>query len=1046
MKRFLPFSKAVIHRGLLGKILLCAASLLMAVSLQAQTRAYKITGSVKDAKGAQRGVTVRIDRTSFGGVSDPQGNYTVSANLAPGKYTVVVAAINYKQFRRQITLGDDNSVSLDVKLEEDITRMDEVVVTGTSAASSRKTLGNSIGAVNAKDVQLTGANAIDAAMAGKVAGVQIQQNSGNPAGGVSVRLRGTNTFSGSADPLYIVDGVLINNDSREVLDLGGYAQNRLVDINPNDIERIEVLKGAAAAAIYGARANNGVVQIFTKRGAIGAPTVTFSTRVNTDDLRQKIAWNQEPLRRLVRAGRPDSVVAVNDDGTPVQRYDLQDLIFRRAWGVDNHISVAGGSQGTKYFLSANQTANEGIVRGSSFNRAGARVRVEQVLSDNLTASLGVNYTNSSSREVPNGGLNEPYGALTGFIFAQNNIDPRPRDGVYPQLSPPAVVTRTNPLEAIDRFDFTNTTSRFIGDFQLNYTPIQGLNVNYTFGFDTYSQLGSALIPRNTTTPGYPGGLGRRGIYNVGQVNNDVNIVYTADLSENIKTTTQLGGTMQYERRELVRVQSEQLSPVTSVASSGAIGQNLLDSREELALYGAFLQESIDINGTFFLIGAIRMDASSVFGPENRFQFFPKVSGSALISEFWKESELGKIIPVAKLRGAWGQSGGLTAIGPYTRFTNYAPVNYSGIPGLIVPTQLGSTAVRPERQTELEIGADVAFLENRIGIEFSYYDKVTNDLLLNRTLAPSTGFTNFLTNVGVLTSRGIELLVRAVPVETEDFKWTITGIYNQNRSVISGVEGGFLQITDGFGQVAVVNGQQLGVFRTFYGARNPDGSYLLTPDSLRNAAGVATGLNPARGLPQRERGILNPDGTVTPQRDANGQPSGIQLQKVVGDPNPDFTLSFINEFVIGKLSLRVQIDGMYGQDVFNFTRRVGVSQNYGGLAEYGVELRDNFPTRRQGGLPLGWNQALFGLLGDFVEDGSFTRLREVAISYEITPENFLNIRSARLTLAGRNLFLLTRYSGWDPEVNTGGQRTAVRGFDFVEVPLPRSFSFGLQLTF
>ncbi|MFY8000446.1 MAG: SusC/RagA family TonB-linked outer membrane protein [Candidatus Kapaibacteriota bacterium] len=1024
MKNILPIPRKQSLMRFAWIFLMCLLPL-GALALQAQTRAYKISGSVKDAKGALRGVVVRIDKTNFGGVSGADGAYVINANLAPGKYTVVVAAINYKQFRRQITLGDDSSVSLDVKLDEDVTRMDEVVVTSTSAASSRKTLGNSIGAVNAKDVQNTGANAIDAAMAGKIAGVQIQQNSGNPAGGVSVRLRGTNTFSGSADPLYIVDGVIINNDSREVLDLGGYAQNRLVDINPNDIERIEVLKGAAAAAIYGARANNGVVQIFTKRGAVGAPTVTFSTRVNTDDLRQKIAWNQEPLRVIGGV-----VVDRNPDGTPVQRYDLQELIFRRAWGIDNHISVAGGSQGTKYFLSANQTANEGIVRGSSFNRAGARLRVEQVLSENLTASVGVNYTNSSSREVPNGGLNEPYGALTGFIFAQNNIDPRPRDGVYPQLSPPAVVTRTNPLEAIDRFDFTNNTSRFIGDFQLNYTPIQGLNVNYTLGFDTYSQIGSGLIPRNTTTPGYPGGIARRGIYNVAQINNDVNIVYAADLSETIKSTTQLGGTMQYERRELVRVQSEQLSPVTSVASSGAIGQNLLDSREELALYGAFLQQSFDINGTFFLTGAIRMDASSVFGPENRFQFFPKVSGSALVSEFWKESELAKIIPVAKLRGAWGQSGGLTAIGPYTRFTNYAPVNYSGIPGLIVPTQLGSTAVRPERQTELEVGADLAFLENRIGIEFSYYDKVTNDLLLNRTLAPSTGFTNFLTNVGVLTSRGIELLVRAVPVQTDDFKWTITGIYNQNRSVISGVEGGFLQITDGFGQVAVVNGQQLGVFRTFYGARNPDGSYLL------NAA----------GFPQRERGVLNPDGSVTTQRDANGQPSGIQLQKVVGDPNPDFTLSFINEFVIGKLSLRVQIDGMYGQDVFNFTRRVGVSQNYGGLAAYGVELRDNFPTRRQGGVPLGWNQALFGLLGDFVEDGSFTRLREVAVSYEITPENFLNIRTARLTLAGRNLFLLTNYSGWDPEVNTGGQRTAVRGFDFVEVPLPRSFSFGLQLTF
>lgn len=1019
MNNILPHSLQTAYKSFMGILSVCACLVLSALSLSAQPRAYKITGSVKDAKGAQRGVVVRIDKTNFGGVSDPQGNYSISANLAPGKYTVIVAAINYKQFRRQITLGDDNNISLDVKLEEDITRMDEVVVTGTSAASSRKTLGNSIGAVNAKDVQLTGANAIDAAMAGKIAGVQIQQNSGNPAGGVSVRLRGTNTFSGSADPLYIVDGVLINNDSRELVDLGGYAQNRLVDINPNDIERIEVLKGAAAAAIYGARANNGVVQIFTKRGATGAPTVTFSTRLSTDDLRQKIAWNQEP-RRVIN----NQIVTMNPNGTPVQRYDLQDLIFRRAWGTDNYVSVSGGAAGTKYFFSGNYTGNQGIINGSDFTRAGARLRVEQVLSENLTATIGLNYSNSGSREIPNGGLNRPFGALTGFIFGQNWIDPRPVDGVYQQLSGLAAVPRTNPLEAIDRFVFTQNTNRIIGDAQINYTPIQGMNINYVFGVDTYSQLASGFIPRGTTAPEFPLGWSRRSIYNVMQVNNDLNISYKADIGENIKSISQLGGTMQYERREALTGESQVLAPIAQTASSGAQGITVGDTREEITVYGAFAQQSLEINNMVFLTGAIRMDASSVFAPESRFQFFPKASGSFLLSELWKDNDLAQTINVAKLRAAWGQSGGLTAIGPFTRFTNYGPTNFSGLSGLIPSTQLGSIGVRPERQTELELGADFAFLNNRLGVEFTYYNKVTNDLLLTRTLAPTSGFSTLLQNVGTLTSNGVELMIRAVPVETESFKWTVTGIYNQNRSIINGIEGGFLQITDGFGQVAVVNGQQLGVFRTFFGARNPDGSYLLTP----------------AGLPQRERGRSNPDGTATPQRDANGQPlaTAPQALRVVGDPNPDFTASLVNEFAIDKFTLRVQIDGMYGQDVFNFTRRVGANPNYGGLADYARELR--------GEVPLGWNNALFALLGDWVEDGSFTRLREVAVSYEINPQDLFNIRSIRLTATGRNLFLLTNYSGWDPEVNTGGQRTAVRGFDFVEVPLPRSFSLGVQLTF
>jgi TonB-dependent starch-binding outer membrane protein SusC len=484
----------------------------------AQPRAYKLSGMVSDAKGALGAVTVRFDKTPFGAVSDRQGAYTLNAKLEPGKYTVLVNVINYKSFKKTLTLGDETAIALDIKLSEDVTRMDEVVVTGTSAASSRKTLGNSIGAVNAKDIQFTGANAIDAAMAGKVAGVQIQQNSGNPGGGVSVRLRGTNTFSGSAEPLYIIDGVIVNNDSRELVDLGGSSQNRIADINPNDIERIEVLKGASAAAIYGSRANNGVVQIFTKRGSAGLPTITFSTRVNTDDLRQKMAWNQEPLRVIGGV-----VVDRNPDGTPVQRYDLQDQIFRRAWGIDNYVSVSGGANGTKYFFSGNHTANQSIVGGSDFTRAGARLNIEQVISDQLTASLGVNYVNNTTRDIPNGGLNSAYGSLTGFIFGQNWIDPRARDGVYPQLSPPNIVTRTNPLEAIDRFQFGNATSRVTTSFNLNYVPVTGLSINYQLGYDTYSQSGTGFIPRGTTTPGLAGGFSRRAVVNLGQINNDLNI-------------------------------------------------------------------------------------------------------------------------------------------------------------------------------------------------------------------------------------------------------------------------------------------------------------------------------------------------------------------------------------------------------------------------------------------------------------------------------------------------------------------------------------------
>jgi len=973
----------------------------------AQNTRYTIAGTVTDArtKNPLPGVVVRIQNSNNGASTNADGTYSLAADLAAGTYQLTISFIGYKPETRPVVLGSATNVTVNVQLSEDIVGLEEVVVTGTSVATSKKQLGNAISTVSAASLENSVATSVDQALAGKVSGAQITQNSGNPAGGISVRLRGTSTVVGSGDPLYIVDGVIINNSSPELIDLGGYAQNRLVDINPNDIDRIEIIKGAAAAAIYGSRASNGVVQIFTKRGVAGKPKVTVSTQFRVSELRKKLEYNDYPFRFV-------NTAATDLTQEPVQRYDYQDQIFRTAFGTENNVSVSGGSTNTQYVLSSNFLSNQGIVDNTNFRRGGARLRIDQTLNDWISVSLGANYVLSTSAEVPNGGLNEAYGALTGFIFSNNFINPEPVNGVYPSTAPVSVVRRTNPLEAINRFDFRQRTNRFIGDFQLMLNPVNNLNINYTLGYDNATQIATGFIPVGNTTPSYDAGYSRLANRTSYFLNNDLNISYKATLGDWLESTTGVGATAQLEKNYTTGITATQLGPIAEITTNGATIVTG-ETRNNINILGFFAQQTFGIGDRFFLTGAGRYDVSSVFGEANRWQFYPKVSGSYLISneKFWEK--LSSIIPILKLRASYGQAGNLTAIGAFDRYTNYSPVSLPGLPGVISSTQLGNAGIKPERQTETEVGTDMSFLGGRLGLEFSYYHKDVKDLLLFVGLTPSSGFLNQYANIGTMTNKGIELMITGAPVQKENFKWTSTLIYSRNRNEVNNIPGGLLTFAGGFGQVAAVNGYPIGTFYSTYFARNPDGSLLLTP----------------AGLPQPERVGRNAE---------TGQPTGATRSKVIGDPNPDWTGSWMNELSVGKgLSFRMLFDAAYGFDVFNFTRRVGERDLYGGLAGYEPELR--------GEVPKGTSAALFSIFENYIEDGSYIKLRELSVAYDFKPA-FLGGNNVRLSLAGRNLFSIDDYSGYDPEVNAAGQSTAVRGFDFVEVPIPRMYSVGINVSF
>ncbi len=972
---------------------------LMASALSfAQTSEYSFSGTITDSSNGAPipGASVFINNTSVGGVTDFDGKYSFNSNMANGNYQLKVSYLGFSTKTVSITLGSTTKILTDVVLQEDLLSLDEVVVTGSTVGVNKRTLGNSISSVKSEDLVNNGATAVDQAISGKVTGALVQQNSGDPAGGISIRLRGPSTVLGSSDPLYIVDGIIISNSSNQLVDLGGNAQNRLADLNPNDIERIEIIKGAAAAAVYGSRASNGVVQIFTKKGKTGKPRFSFSTNVKVNELRDKINYNTVPLAWVNPFDRN------NLETVPVTRYDLQDEFFGSGFGVENYLSMNGGTDKTSYFLSASHLDNEGIVKSTDFQRVGFKANLTQKAFDWLTVNAGLNYVRSQSNDIPNGGINAAYGAITGFVFSDNSISPFPNEsGVFPVTS--LLVPRTNPLEAVNRFDFGQKVNRFITSIGLDAKITDNLSASYTLGIDYFNQSATAFIPINNTSPN-GNGFARRSDINNFQYNSDLNLSYKTDITEKVTSTTTLGGSWQYEEFDRIGISADGLPPIVETAESGSIlAQG--ESRSQISYWGSFVQQSFGFMDKLYINGAARVDGASTFGEDERNQIYAKASLSYILSEeeFWKNT-FGDAFNTFKLRGSWGQAGNLTALSAFQRFTLLNPSAINGSPSLVPSTQQGDLNVAPERQEEIEFGFDAGFLNNRVGIELTYYKQDVTDLLLPRELAPSTGFGSRVENVGNLENKGLEILLKVSPVKSEDFSWDVTATYSKNENTVTSVAGGGqFALAGSFSTNYVIEGEPLGVFyRQFY-AREPDGSISL---------------------------------------DANGYPfAGVtedgSTSKVIGDPNPEWFGSLINEFTYKDFAFRVQFDAVQGFDVFNWNRRLLDNVIFGGGSNVGQELLGNRPK--------GFGGAQAGIFEEFVEDGSFVKLRELALSYNIR-NPLKGVDNLKFSLVGRNLFSWDDYSGWDPEINSAGQSNGVRGFDFAGVPIPRTYQIGVNVNF
>ena len=1059
--------------SLFNRFVLTLAAMLFSWAAMAQSKnAFTAKGVVKDETGAPMvGVKLELKGTQSATISDLDGAYNLTTLVANGDYTLVASFIGYANSAQKIQVKDGSTATMDFNLAPDVLNLDEVIVTGNTATTTRKQLGNSISVIKSDNLKNSATTSALGALQGKVMGAQITQNSGDPAGGISIKLRGASSINGSSDPLYIVDGIIVDNSSQNVINRNadaqttGFAagQNRLVDLNPNDIDHIEVLNGASAAALYGARAANGVIQIFTKRGKSDKTRIEFTSGFSSNQLRKQIAMTtvgqrygkkgndrletaQDRLTLLTTVGLTEAQLIAQGvgytkagytprllvtDKYPVTRYNYWDDLFQSATGTENNLSFSGGSEKTQYYASLGAVNNDGILKGTNFKKYNLRLNLDQQLASWAKISFGLGASYSKSKDMPNG--NNFFNPISSVFIIDNVWNLKDRDGNGNLL--PVEQVRLNPLSIIETFDLSQQTFRTMGNVKLSLTPIEGLRVDVIGGGDIYSLQGNEYHPRvpysGVSADFYPDGYVSLATDNLMLFNQDLNATYTKNITSDFTSTTMAGYQLQYNRRQYAAQDGRDLAPFgKTIAAANNLFNRPVQSLSERFISGAFIQQTFGYKEQLFLTLAGRIDKSSVFADANQNNFYPKVSGSWVLSDYWKNKD---IFSSAKVRAAYGQAGNLTGIGAYDRFDNYGLSSVGGLVSITPSATFANPSVRPEKMTETEFGGDFAFLKNRIGLSFNAYSQKITDLLLTKPVPPSVGGTSIVTNVSsdttYMSNRGLEIMLNATIVKTKDFKWEAGFLYNKNDNKVFGIDGGFFYLRPG-GPQAVVSGQPFGVFYGTHYARDNAGALLKTTQNLY----------------QPERGTQNTGLIITPERGADGQPKtagagSTELRKVIGSPVPKWTGSFNTNVTYKKFTFYTLLDIVQGTQVYNWNRITSNNVGWGPLAEQ--ELNGTVPRGTVASIAGGINGGR--IQEEHVEDGSFVKIREVALTNDFGKigKAFDNLN---ITLIGRNLYSFDKYQGFDPEANSAGQSDRVRGDDFGAVPIPRTLMLRLGVRF
>jgi TonB-dependent starch-binding outer membrane protein SusC len=953
--------------------------------------------------------SVNVVGTTLGGYTDDQGRFSVSVPSGPA--TLRVRRIGYTQKVVDVPAG---AAEVNVTLVRDVLQLETQVVTGQATSVSSRNIANAVAVVSGEKLNRAPAQALDQALQGKVPGAVITSNSGAPGGGTQIQLRGVTSINANSSPLYVIDGVVVNNTAIQngLNAISGAAGgnlasnqdqqvNRIADINPQDIETIEVLKGASAGAIYGSRGSNGVIVITTKRGTAGKPLVAFTQRLGTQSLSNTLGSRCFTSGQDYAdwTGDTDPAAIAADialfDAAPVKCHDYeQELYGRKALSYETDMSVRGGTStgGTTYFVAGTVKHDAGIQVNTQYNKQSLRANLTQLVGSALTLRVNSELLHTLTERSLSGNDNNGVAPYTIISSTPSFFDFSPdASGIYP--ANPYLSNRTNLLQDAALIRTPENVYRLLGsaaaDWSIFSTQKQSLMFSLLGGVDSYADQSKVYSPPQLIFEPLDDGL-------PGTVVNSQGNVVTANLNGTLihkffaspfTATTSIGLRQGRQNLQTMTATGRGLPPgITDVSAALQTFNNEFQQIDKsLSFFGQ--EEFLTLGEKLLLTAGVNAERSSVNGDDRKFYAYPKFSAS------YNVPSLPRLADNLKLRIAYGRAGNLPPYGfKFTELVTSTNDNViGGRPSLI----LGLPTIRPETSTELEGGFDLAFLNSRAQISATQYRKQVTDLILSAALAPTTGFgTKIIQSGNALVNNGTEVGLNLNLIQRAGLNWVSNTTYSRNRGKVT--------------ELAVPAFLTGGSFSTVYGSGR-----------------IEEGKSPTQVYVQIGCNI-----PLTSSGRCNDKKYGAY-----GDFQPDYQMGFSNDLDLGPVRFTSLVDWRKGGKVINLTNNYFDGSGLGADPAAG----DARFLAYRGGQPV------------YAEPGGFVKLREMTLSFGL-PANLASqlfrgqAQDVRLEFSGRNLKTWTKYTGLDPEVSNFGNQNIRQAQDVTPFPPSRQFFFSILANF
>lgn len=1023
-----------------------------------------ISGKVTSAEDGKPipGATILVKGTTVGMTADLDGTYKL---LVPEDATTLVFSfVGMKS--KEVPIGSSNTIN--VELEPDVLDIEGVVVTALGIKRETKALGYAVESVGGEELARSGETNVIQSLASKASGVQVIGSGGVPGASSKILIRGNSSFTGENQPLIVVDGVPIDNrtvgsvagDYPYNAGLGGVNNsNRAIDLNPEDIASVTVLKGPAAAALYGVRAGNGAIVYTTKRGtASKGIRVTYGVTMDLasvnklPELQDTYAQGfgggitgMEPEYNVADPG-PDMTFFTADDisyGTSnswgpkisdldgIEAVDNVDEFFETATTWTHNLAFTGGDQDNNFRLSLSQHDQSGIVPNTEFTRTSIRLTADSRLSDKFKVGGSVNYIKSGGTKAQNG--SNLSGVMLGLTRAPASFNLagegdegyKYENGNQRQY----FYVYDNPYWTAYENPFTDDIHRIMGNFSINYTPLSWLSATYRLGTDNYTDQRKQIFAIGSWDPPQPTGEVWENIQRYREVYSDVLVTAQHDFTEEIFGSLTVGNNLNHRHGQDLFARGRDLNVPEFYNLSNA--SNLYSSENTWKERSAalFFDANFEYASMVYLNFTGRNEWSSTFGSGQNNFFYPSVSASFVFTELIPENN---ILSFGKLRLAYAQAGNspprYSSRTYFTQpfltdgFTDGLSFPYLGYQGFGYSSILGNPDLQPERNTSQELGLDLRFLTGRLNLDITLYNQQADNILVYRPIAPSTGFETFLSNSGKMENRGVELILSGDPIKTSDFTWNIRVNFTKNTNEV-------LELAEGVDEIdieaAFVSIGSFAIVGDAYGAlygtqwKRDDGGNLL--------------INPNTGLP------------IVAEQRGN-----------IGNPFPDWTAGIRNSFTYKGITLNALLDIREGGDIWCGTiarlHRLGRTEESADRERTYIIPGVIDGTGETNNIEIDAYDYYTAYVGDgggaveeAVFDGSWVRLREVSLSYRLDlKEKLPVVQYAEFSVIGRNLWLDTDYPGVDPETSLTGAGSNLTGFDYFNMPSTKSVAFSLKV--